>query len=246
MLPDGRACAGVDQGSDGRVAAELVDVAAAGGADAADGDAEPDADLGVGHGRVLKQQGDQLLAGGRQCGERLAQRGVALGGEQVLVGGPGLVIGHGLDIGHVSGWRRFLRGAQDLKALSAGHGDEPAWEGGRVADLVQVADQLQPDLLAHVLGVGVGQPVFAADRPDQRAELLDQGIPGVLIARCGAGHEVNDDRVVAHRVTACPGRCRRAAVGGPPGAAPRRGVRHRCRWPWPRPSGPGCWVPVPS
>ncbi len=129
-----RACVGVDQGSDGRVAAELVHVAAAGGPDAADGDTEPDADLGVGHGRVLKQQGDQLLAGGRQSGERLAQRGVALGRQQLLLGRPGLVIGDVLDIGHIPGRHTSLRRAQDLEALPAGHGDEPARKGGRVAD----------------------------------------------------------------------------------------------------------------
>src|SRR3984957_620907 len=36
----------LDQGGDGRVATHLVQVAAAGGPDAADGDAQPDADLG--------------------------------------------------------------------------------------------------------------------------------------------------------------------------------------------------------
>jgi hypothetical protein len=44
-------------------------------------DARCDAAPGVAHRRVLDEQGDQLLAAGRQLGERVAQRGVALGEE---------------------------------------------------------------------------------------------------------------------------------------------------------------------
>ena len=49
------------------------------GPDAADRDTQPGADIGVRQGRVLEQQEDQLLAGGRQVAECLAQRCVALG-----------------------------------------------------------------------------------------------------------------------------------------------------------------------
>ena len=48
---------GADEGGDGGVAADLVEVAAAGRADAADGDAQLGADVGVGRGRVRGEQG---------------------------------------------------------------------------------------------------------------------------------------------------------------------------------------------
>ena len=63
---------GVDQRGDGRVAAQLGQAAAPVRADAAGRDAQPGADLGIRHGRVLGEQGDQLLAAGRQVRERLA------------------------------------------------------------------------------------------------------------------------------------------------------------------------------
>jgi hypothetical protein len=76
------AVAGVDEGGDGWVTAQLVQAAAAGGPDAADRGAQPGADIGVGQGRVLEQQEDQLLAGGRQVAECLAQRARSWGLEK--------------------------------------------------------------------------------------------------------------------------------------------------------------------
>jgi hypothetical protein len=228
------------------VVAQFVYVAAAGGPDAADWDTQPGADFGIGDGRVLEEQGDQLLAGGRQSRERLAQRGVALGRQEFLLGRPGLVICHVLELRHGPGCRTSVCRGQDLKTFPAGDGDQPARQGGRVADRGQLVYQLQPHLLADVFGVGVGQPVLAAEGPHQRAEPFHQRIPGVLIARCGAGQEVDDDRVVAHRVTAGPRRCRRATRGGPAAAAPLRGVRPRCLGRSRCPPGPGCRVLLPS
>jgi len=60
---------GVDQGGEGRVGAQLVEAAATQGPDAADRDTEGGADLGVGHGRVGGEQGEQLLGAGREVGE---------------------------------------------------------------------------------------------------------------------------------------------------------------------------------
>src|SRR6478672_525695 len=60
----------VDQRGDGRVLPHLVQVAAAVRADAADRDAQPGADIGVGQRRVGDEQGDQLLAVRRQLVER--------------------------------------------------------------------------------------------------------------------------------------------------------------------------------
>jgi hypothetical protein len=62
---------GVDQRRDGGVAAHRVQAAAAVGADAADRDAQPGADLGVGRRRVRDEQGDQPLAVRSQVSERL-------------------------------------------------------------------------------------------------------------------------------------------------------------------------------
>ena len=53
-----------DQRCDGWGAAQLVQAAAAARPDAADRDAQPGADLGICQGRVLDEQGDQLLAAG--------------------------------------------------------------------------------------------------------------------------------------------------------------------------------------
>jgi hypothetical protein len=94
----GRSCPGIDQGSDVRVAAQLVQAAAASRPDAANRDTQPDANLRIGHGRVFKQQGDQPLTGGWQGRERFAQRRVALGSQQPLLGCPGLVIGGDLGV----------------------------------------------------------------------------------------------------------------------------------------------------
>src|SRR5262245_56004094 len=52
---------GIDQGCDGRMAAQLAQAPAAGGPDTANCDAQLGADLGVRHGGVLDKHGDQLL-----------------------------------------------------------------------------------------------------------------------------------------------------------------------------------------
>ena len=57
-------------------------------------------------------------------------------------------------------------GAQDPAAFPPG-GGELAWQRGRIAEVAQLARQLEPDGLADVLGVGAARPVTAADRPDQ-------------------------------------------------------------------------------
>src|SRR5262252_10799975 len=76
---------GADQGGDYRIAAQLVQAAAAQRPDTTGRDAQGGADLGVGQGRGVNEQGEQLPATWRQAGERLAQRGVALGPHQFLL-----------------------------------------------------------------------------------------------------------------------------------------------------------------
>jgi hypothetical protein len=97
---------GGDQGGDGRVAAQLLQAAAAGGPDAPDRDAEPGADLDVGDRRVLDEDGEQLLAAGGQGRERLAQRRVALGRQQPGFGRLGPDVGDGVGVEFPAGGGR--------------------------------------------------------------------------------------------------------------------------------------------
>jgi hypothetical protein len=110
----------VDQRCDGRVAAQLVQAAAAVGANAADRDAEPDIDLGIRRGRILGEQGDQLLAAGWQLRERLAQGCVALGREQLLLGRLGVIVRDALGVRRIAGIACSRRGAQDAVAFPPG------------------------------------------------------------------------------------------------------------------------------
>ena len=50
-----------------------------------DRDVQPGADLGVRHGQVIDQQGDQLLAARRQAGGYLTRRGAQLSCQQQLL-----------------------------------------------------------------------------------------------------------------------------------------------------------------
>jgi len=178
---------GVDQGCDGRVAAQLVQAAAAQRADAADRDDEGGADLGVGHGRVVDEQGDQLLVVRRQAGERLAQRGVPLGGQQFLFGVLGLVVSD------VVGVRRQRGSLGAVRAFAPSGGGQPPRQGGRVAEVAQVFHQVQPDALAGVLDVGGAEPARRPARFSQHGRLaavvtrmsVRAGTP--FRRRCGRG-----------------------------------------------------------
>jgi len=76
---------GVDQGSDGRVAAQPLQAPSATGPDAPGRDAQPRADLGIRDRRVCDEQGEQLLAAEGQPGNCVTQHGLLLGHEQVLI-----------------------------------------------------------------------------------------------------------------------------------------------------------------
>jgi hypothetical protein len=180
----------IQQGGDGRVAAHLVQVAAAGRADAADGDAQLGADVGVRYGRVRDEHGDQLLAVRGQLGERLAQRRMALGRQQLLVGPAGPLVRKAVDVQRIPGRVRYVARAQDAEAFPPGGGGEPAGQRGRLADLVQLVHQAQPDALADVVGVGAAESVPAADRPNERGVPLDEGVPRLLVAVSGAPYQV--------------------------------------------------------
>jgi hypothetical protein len=51
-----------------------------------------------------------------------------------------------------------------------------------IAEGAQLVHELQPDALADILGIGVAQPVPAADGPDQRGVPLHQRVPRLPVA----------------------------------------------------------------
>ena len=63
--------------------------------------------------------------------------------------------------------------------------------------LFQMVNQIQPDVLADVLGVGTTQLVLAADRPDQRGVPPDECIPRLFVAVPGAAHQIGDYGLMA-------------------------------------------------
>ncbi len=201
------------------MAAQPGQQAAAGGPDAAGRDAQPGADLGVGQRRIHDEQFHQPLAAGGQVGERLAQGGVTLGQEHLLLGHHGLRICHVRHVGHQFGDLPRPGRAQAPEAFPPGRGDQPAGQRGRVAEAAQVVDQVQPHRLHDVLGVGATEPVPEADRPDQRGVPLDDPVPGLLVAVCRARHQVGDGHLAVPRVAVLDHHGISVAAGLAPGAA---------------------------
>ena len=89
----------------------------------------------------MDEQGEQLLAVRRQVGERLAQRGVALGGEQFLLGHHCIFVGDVADVYPKRGGLPAVCRVQGMGAFVAGGGGQPARQGGRVAEAVEVFHQ---------------------------------------------------------------------------------------------------------
>src|SRR5215467_10277576 len=90
------------------------------------------------------------------------------------------------------------RGAPDPVAFAVGGGGEPACQRGWVAERVELAGELPPYGLADGAGISVVDAVPAADRPDQRDVPLDECVPCLAVAGYGAGHQVSDQRAIAH------------------------------------------------
>ena len=124
---------------------------------------------------------------------------MALGRQQLLVGRLGLIVRDALDFGHIPSCARFLDCAQGPAAFPPGCGGQPASKRRRVAECFQVFHQLQPDVLADVVGISAANLVPAADGLNERGVPLDQLVPGLLVAVSGTGHQVNDPQVVLHR-----------------------------------------------
>jgi hypothetical protein len=88
---------------------------------------------------------------------------VALGHQQLLIRRSAVLVWQALDVQHVSGGLGSLCRVQDPDTFAPGGGGEPARKRVRVADSVQLVQQVQPDALADILGSRVVQPVLAAD-----------------------------------------------------------------------------------
>ena len=103
---------------------------------------------------MLDEHGDQLLAAEGQVQERLAKRRAGLGRQQVMLGGPGLLIGDGLRMRHRPGRAGWLRRARGPPAFPPGRGGQPAGQRRRLRAGVQVICQLQPDAPPGIAGLG--------------------------------------------------------------------------------------------
>ena len=110
-----------------------------------------------------------------------------------------MLVGDVLDVSQIPGGLRSSCLAHGPEAFVPGGGGEPARKRGRFADLVKPFHQVQPDVLANVVGVGAAQPVLAADRPDERGVPLDECVPRLLFAVSGARHQVSDRWVTSDR-----------------------------------------------
>ena len=201
---------GVDQRRDGRVAADLVQAAATVG---------PMLPTGIASVALISAYGTGgsavSMATSRwhsvEMGVRLAQRRMALGREHFLLGEVDLLIRDFLGVERVDGCVRSACRAHETPALPPGGGSEPSGQRGQLANLAQLIHQLQPDGLAHVVGVGAVEPVLAANRPDQRGVPLDECVPRLCVAVPGARHQVDDYRVIKRLVNVSSG-------AGPQGA----------------------------
>jgi hypothetical protein len=124
---------------DRRIAAELVQAAAAGRPGADDRDAQPGADLGVRHGRLVDEQGKQPLAARGQAAECLTQRRVTFRCKALLFGRPGLVAGFPPGAGEFPGNLQSIRAgrtfAHSRRAVTAS-------QRAGILDFIQVAREL--------------------------------------------------------------------------------------------------------
>jgi hypothetical protein len=93
--------------------------------------------------------------------------------------------------------------------------------------------ELSPDALAYGAGIGVVQPMPAADRPDERGVLLDLRVPRLFPAVSRASHQVGDQQIIAHRLTSFR-YAHGVMLARPAAAALRLEMRRRgdvARWP---------------
>jgi hypothetical protein len=88
---------------------------------------------------------------------------VPFGLQQFLIGCCGALIGEEFGVQQVLGRVLPGRGPCFPVAFAPGGGCQPAGKRAWVPEGVQVSHQVEPDVLADVLGVGFGEPVPAAD-----------------------------------------------------------------------------------
>ena len=175
---------GVGERGDGRVPAQFVQAAAAGGADAADRDAEPGADLGVRQGRVGGQQGDQPLAvrgeDRSNASRSAACRSAASSScSAVAACSSGRVLGvQVVPGGQRSCGRRAAPGQHSRRVVVA---SQPGSAAG-LRRLPRWSTRCSQTFGLTSAASALAKPVLAADGPDQRGVPLDQRIPRLLVA----------------------------------------------------------------
>jgi hypothetical protein len=76
---------------------------------------------------------------------------VPFGGEQVLLGLAGVLVRDGLVGQRVPGVAGPPCGAEDAAAFALGGGGQPAGQRGRIAQAVQVVDEVEPNGLGGVI-----------------------------------------------------------------------------------------------
>ena len=155
------------------------------------------------------QHQQQVALVGLQRRQALTDRCLLLGPQQVGVdlldrGGEAELARVGLAL--VEAGDRLQRGGPpsdlDQPVRLPLRGDlDPARQGPRLADRVQVAGQLQPHGLADIGGVLPAQPVTAGDRVDDRLVALDELGPAALVTLAGAGTRSSMSVVTVVRVT---------------------------------------------
>src|SRR5262249_44937737 len=120
------------------------------------------------------------------------------GYEQLLLCYPGLLGADVRGFWQLPGTRRLVRGGPDPVAFLLAGGGEPACQRRRITKCAELAGQLPPYGMADVAGIGAVQLVPVADRPDQRDVALDERVPCLVVAACGACHQVSEGRAIAH------------------------------------------------
>jgi hypothetical protein len=89
-------------------------------------------------GGVFEEQGNQLLAAGRQLRQRFAQRRVPLRREQLLLRRYGMLVRDGLSVWRTPSVVRSPRRAQDTAAFAPGGSGQPTGKRGRIAQCAQL------------------------------------------------------------------------------------------------------------
>jgi hypothetical protein len=79
--------------------------------------------------------------------------------------------------------------SDQVKCFPARRGGEPAWEGFRVLDPLEILKKAKPRVLDDIARVVTIEPVGPGDRPQQVREAVADLGPGLGVARGGPRHQ---------------------------------------------------------